>query len=502
MAEKITFEIGTVVGNTFTPAVTIFGDERGEAYPHWRLTNLDGWDMPKNERISVADPNGGNYVSDYVTKLGKIITLNFSVFFRNDYDGFQAVKHCAEVLASDDFYTLVKTTEFSESIVTETLSGCYKINDISVDKKTGEFRFTISFGSKNYDVVTEVTDKTVPPVEPVSTDGIYLGEPSTASTPVGVGFFWDGVSKTWVTSNPADVANNPSYHDGTDYAEVGTESWNLGLQWEPVTAAWVNFPVKLNKLTLDPYYAKIYGEFMWTDYGQDKRVRGYYNSQDKTLTTVNLKADPTYHDGLVHREKGSEDWNNKMWWDTNGRKAGWVSSDPGPDLGPRDGSPGTYYGQFRARWTQGDNVYWNSANKQWGTYNPTTAPDYVAGTTDKQEFMTSWGPIYWNINISAYQNMTEFYNSRGEYPALRSNVPGDWHGQEAYGENLFWDSMNQYWSPTDWTKDFNYHAGVDDGNQSFDSFAQFLYWNSKINFYQTDSEYYNTNGYYPWSQPM
>lgn len=150
MSEQTTFEIGTTENDEFVEGLIFYGDERGEDYPKWRLTNLEGWDMPNYERISVPDPNGGNYVDSHVTKLGKIVTLNFSVFFKNDSDGFDALKKCAEDFASEELRTLRKTTIFSDSTVVEILEGCYKINEISVVKKTGEYRFTISFGSTNY----------------------------------------------------------------------------------------------------------------------------------------------------------------------------------------------------------------------------------------------------------------------------------------------------------------------------------------------------------------
>lgn len=503
MSEKITFEIGTMVSGAFVPTLTFYGDERGEEFPKWRLTNLDGWDMPNHERISVPDPNGGNYVDSHVTKLGKIITLNFSVFFRNDYDGFQALKKAGDDFATEEFRVLRRTTEFPESKVTDTLDGCYKINDISVSKKPGEYAFTISFGSKNYDVVTNTEVTPPPPVDPPvdptpvpePVTGVLLGEPSGSDAPTGVGFFWDGVSKTWVANDPTNTANNPAYYAGTTYGQIGVEPWNMGLAWEPRASKWVSYPVSITKLDTTGY-ALNYGGWVWGGY-KGTYVRGYYDPQTNTLNSVNLKTLSSYHDGTVHGEKGTESWNNKLWWSVNGVTPNWQNTNPGPLLPPRDGSDGTYYGEFRARWTGGDNVYWDSGARSWTTENPLLNPMYVAGTEDKQQFLTPYGPIYWNINIGAYQNSDEFFNSRGINPAPMSAGPGQWHGQEAVGEGLFWDSRNYMWTPTNYTLDPYYHTGFYDGWQCMEDFAMYLYWNADIGFYQNYNEWTNFKGFSP-----
>jgi hypothetical protein len=511
------------------PAIILFGDSRGTAFNSDKmvLTNLDGWDAPiYRKRITIEDPNGGVYADPVTTATQKLVTINMSIFHKNNIDSWPLIQQVKSLTDLDDFLELKLISIFdNEFKVVEILDNCYFVNAPTYEKKFGEHRFVMVFGSKDYDFKSVTTETIEPPVdvpepgeagyegqtdgeigigeqdgkvwneaqqawvEPATT-GLYLGEPSTASSPGGTGFFWDG--EAWVATDPT---TDPAYHAGVNYGDLGTESFNLGLRWEPRSSKWWNFPIDIRKLDTTGY-EKMFGNWMWTIY-RGLQIRGYYDAQNDILDWEDPKAIPEYHDGTVHREKGTESWNSKLWWNTNPMSPGWQNTDPGIDLGPRDGSDGTYHGEFRARSTSGDNVFWDSGMRAWSSYDPRTDPSYVAGTVDKEMWWSPFGELYWNIEINAYQNSDEFFISRGEMPTNQSDHPGNWHGEEAVGENLFWDSMNQVWSGYNWTTDPTYVAGNYDGEHCWETFAYNLYWNQDIGFYQTDQEYANMKGYMP-----
>jgi hypothetical protein len=157
MSEQIRLEISLASGGD--PLITLYGDFTEQDYPKWKLTGLDGWDAPiTRNTITVADPNGGSYADPYSTKQSKVIAVNWSIFHKNDFASWEALQTVTNLSEQDDtFFTLKVVRKFdSGDEVQEVLKNCYFVNEPVTEKKPGEYRYTVSFGSTEYALETTV----------------------------------------------------------------------------------------------------------------------------------------------------------------------------------------------------------------------------------------------------------------------------------------------------------------------------------------------------------
>lgn len=157
-----------VKGET-TPLMTLNGDLRDTTFPKKLLTSLEGWEVPPiYSRITVADPNGGNYADEFATPKGKIVTLNWSIFHRNDTASYEALEELKQL--DGRFFTLKVTTLLDDgATVTESLEDCYIFNEPTVVKAVNEYKVSTAMESKNFDFSSTVLTPPVP-VEPEGPD--------------------------------------------------------------------------------------------------------------------------------------------------------------------------------------------------------------------------------------------------------------------------------------------------------------------------------------------
>jgi hypothetical protein len=215
MSEQIRLEVGLSTGGD--PLITLYGDFTEQEYPKWKLTGLGGWDTPiMRSTITVPDPNGGSYADPHSTKQSKVITVNWSIFHKNDLASWQAVQTVTNLSEVDEtFFTLKVIRKFdSGDEVQEVLKNCYFVNEPVTEKKPGEYRYTMSFGSTEY--ALETTVKAVEPELPPLHEGELIGGPFngyyTLNEDDPRNFYGPRFKIERDTNNPENFIYDPTYN--------------------------------------------------------------------------------------------------------------------------------------------------------------------------------------------------------------------------------------------------------------------------------------------------
>jgi hypothetical protein len=241
MSEKYEFRIGRM-GET-TPLVTMYGDPRGMSNTsRLALTGLEGWNAPPYmSRITVPDPNGGNYVDSFGRLESKVVTVNWSIFLQDSFAAWEMMQEVNNLCKEEGLLKCTLITIFdNKKKVTQVLNDCYFTIAPTHEKQWGEQRYVMVLGSKNSDF-SSVTTETLSggstggggTEEPQPGEEGYQGQ-TDGEVGVGLqeGYTWDADLQAWIQTSTggggepvggpfnaaySDNPNDPRNFNGPDY---------------------------------------------------------------------------------------------------------------------------------------------------------------------------------------------------------------------------------------------------------------------------------------------